>query len=91
MMRNGLQNWLSNWSEWLQPTLEMGAKENLAEWEGTIDEIVEPGKLWRVKYQATLWLARSHQLGNFRPGEWVKVVDRKGLVLFIEPLNGCNH
>lgn len=55
--------------------------------EGKIDKIVEPGKVWRVSHKATFWFARSHRPANFHPGDWVKVVGREGIVLFIEPMD----
>jgi membrane protein implicated in regulation of membrane protease activity len=56
------------------------------EWEGKIETVVEPGKIWRVGHNATFWFARSDSSADFRPGDWVKVIDRQGLTLFIEPL-----
>jgi membrane protein implicated in regulation of membrane protease activity len=54
--------------------------------EGKIDKVIEPGRVWRVAHKATFWFARSHADANFRPGDWVKVVGREGIVLLIEPM-----
>lgn len=86
-----LRNWLASWFILPQPVWISWHEQSLSEWEGKVDEIVEPGKRWRVKHQATLWFARSHQLVNLSPGDGVKVVGRKGLILFIEPIEGQNH
>ena len=56
------------------------------EWEGKIEPVVEQGKTWRVWYHATTWSARSDRSVEFHPGDWVKVIGRQGLTLFIEPL-----
>lgn len=55
--------------------------------EGRVDKVVEPGKIWQIWHQATFWFARCRGKADFRPGDWVKVVDRQGIVLFIEPLS----
>lgn len=54
--------------------------------EGWIDRVVEPQKIWRVCHRSTFWFARSHRRIDFHPGDWVKVVDRIGIILYIEPL-----
>jgi membrane protein implicated in regulation of membrane protease activity len=54
--------------------------------EGKITEVIEPGRKWQVRHQATFWLARSHSSTNFCPGDLVRIVKREGLTLFIEPL-----
>lgn len=54
--------------------------------EGKVTQIVEPGKIWRVSHEATIWFAKSHTPVNFLPGDWVRVVERQGTILFIEPL-----
>lgn len=56
------------------------------EWEGKIETVVEQGKTWRVRHNATTWSARSDSAADFRPGDWVRVIGRQGLTLFIEPL-----
>lgn len=55
--------------------------------EGRIDAELETGKVWRVRYLATFWAARSYKPGSFKIGDYIKVVERKGLILFIEPLD----
>jgi len=54
--------------------------------EGRIDAILEGRKVWRVRYLATFWTARSGKEERFSPGDYIKIVGRKGLVLLIEPM-----
>lgn len=54
--------------------------------EGKIDKVVEPGRKWRILHRGVYWPAYSRSGIDFRPGDWVKVVDRDGIVLVIEPL-----
>ncbi len=56
------------------------------EHEGKVDKVIEQGRVWRVSHRATFWFARSRQQVDFHPGDWVRVVDRQGIVLFIEPM-----
>lgn len=53
--------------------------------EGRIDKVIEPQKRWRVFHKASFWPARSHLRADFRPGDSVKIVDRVGITLYIEP------
>lgn len=53
--------------------------------EGRIDKVLEPQKRWRVFHKASFWPARSHLRADFRPGDSVKIVDRVGITLYIEP------
>lgn len=76
---NLIQLWVAIWNIWKSEILE-------SEREGVIDEVVKQGKVWRVKHHATLWFAQSSKAVSLHPGDWVKVVDRKGLLLFVEPL-----
>lgn len=79
-----LWNPLPAWQTWQPGVLEV-------KHEGKVDEVVEEGKAWRVKHNSTLWLARSTDWIILSPGDEVKVVGRKGLILFIEPLEMRNQ
>ena len=52
--------------------------------EGKIEAIVEQGKIWRVSHSATTWFARSDNSAEFQLGDWVRVIDRRGVTLVIE-------
>lgn len=78
MILSIVQSWLASFAV-QQPT---ACK---AEWEGKVKAVVEPGKIWWVWHNATAWSARSHTSADFRPGDWVKVIDRQGSTLIIEP------
>jgi membrane protein implicated in regulation of membrane protease activity len=54
--------------------------------EGKVDQVTKEGRIWRIQYQASLWTARSKQAIELQPGDWVRVVERQGLTLIIEPL-----
>jgi membrane protein implicated in regulation of membrane protease activity len=80
------QQWLSYMTDWgvLNKSQPQVLKESC---EGRIDAELEAGKVWRVRHLATFWAARSHQPNSFQIGDYIRVVERKGLVLFIEPLD----
>ncbi len=91
-----LHQWLSVWAKLLgwpqsQPpafkqieqTLEKNSEQTL---EGKVDDIIEPGKVWRIRHLATFWTARAGKGRDFAAGDYIKIVGRKGLILFIEPL-----
>lgn len=67
---------------WVQP--QQPVTEEILE--GKVDKVIETGKIWRVRYLATYWAARSHQKIHLTAGDYIRVVGRKGLVLLIEPL-----
>jgi hypothetical protein len=54
--------------------------------EGKIDEVIKVGKTWRIRYQSSFWIAHSEQTIELKPGDWVRVVARRGLTLTIEPM-----
>lgn len=57
------------------------------EHEAVIEDVLEPGKHWRVRYQASFWKACSIKTDTqFRPHDIVKVVGRRNLTLFIQAL-----
>lgn len=89
-----LQQWLSAWVElfvWLKS--QPSTAEQILE--GKIDAVIEPGKVWRVRHLATFWMARAGKFPageprtgepcDFAAGDYIKIVGRKGLILFIEP------
>jgi membrane protein implicated in regulation of membrane protease activity len=80
-----LQQWLTVLVErvvWPKSQLAV-PEESL---EGRIDAEIETGKVWRVRHLATFWTARSYKQDRFKIGDYIKVVERKGHILFIEPL-----
>ncbi|MEO0348538.1 MAG: NfeD family protein [Cyanobacteria bacterium P01_A01_bin.15] len=53
--------------------------------EGLVDEVVRPGKEWRIKVHGVYWYAMSQAERDFSPGDYVRVVGRKNLRLIIAP------
>lgn len=47
---------------------------------------IHAGKVGRVKLHGVYWFARSHTFRTIEAGEDVKVLDREGLKLVVEPL-----
>lgn len=74
----------------IQAVLALFAKQNFVtfphEQEGKISDVIETGKVWRVSYGASYWFARSYKCINLSPGDRVRIIERQGIVLFIEPL-----
>lgn len=65
------------------PCLKIGQPE----YEAVIEDVVEPGRQWRVRYEASFWKARSVQTGmQFLPKQIVRVVGRQNLTLIIQAL-----
>ncbi|MEM6737818.1 MAG: NfeD family protein [Bacteroidota bacterium] len=62
------------------------------EFEAVVDEVIHPGREWRIRYQSIFWRARAATSGcNFKPGDVVYVVGRQGLVLLVQPASAmCN-
>ncbi len=54
--------------------------------EGQVTEVIEPGRVWQISHGASYWFARSYRRLNLNPGDLVRVIDRHGIVLIIEPL-----
>ena len=55
-------------------------------YEAVIEDVLEPGKQWRVRYQASFWKACSSSLDlQLHPKEIVRVVGRHNLTLIIQP------
>ena len=63
-----------------------GKEEFEQDWDGEVESVVKPGRVWRVKYEATSWNARSLKPLNLKVGDVVRVVKRQGLLLWIEPV-----
>lgn len=57
------------------------------EHEAIIEDILKPGKCWRVRYQASFWKAYSLSTEiQFQPQDLVQVVGRQNLTLVIQAL-----
>lgn len=56
------------------------------DYQGKIDKVVEPGRMWRVYHRGVYWPAYSYSGVDFREGDWVRVVGRDGIALVIAPL-----
>ena len=58
--------------------------------QATVAAISSPGEEWQVKYQGSLWRARSCSGRlHLAPGDEVQVVARQGNVLFVEGSAGA--
>ncbi|MBE9065334.1 hypothetical protein IQ260_01565 [Leptolyngbya cf. ectocarpi LEGE 11479] len=56
-----------------------------SEHEAVIEDILEPGKEWRVRYKASFWKAHAIKGNlNFSPKDVVQVVGRQNLTLLIQ-------
>ena len=53
---------------------------------GVVDEVISPGYEWRIRLHGVFWHAKSRSYLRMVPGQEVKIIDREGLKLFIEPL-----
>lgn len=53
--------------------------------EGKVAQVLEPGRKWQVQYASTLWSAQAPARAHLKPGDWVKVIGRQGIILLIEP------
>lgn len=56
--------------------------------QGIVDRTIEPGRLWRVKYQGSFWFARPYGSDTqitVQPGELVKIMGRSGITLLVTP------
>lgn len=83
MIFYSLRQWLASWTKlifWLDSS-PISLEENC---EGRVDGEIEVGKVWRVWHLATFWAARADKKETFNRGDYIRVVRRKGLVLFIE-------
>lgn len=57
------------------------------EYEAVVDEVLVPGKKWRVRYRASFWQACSPQVHvQFQPQQVVRVIGRQNLTLIILPM-----
>lgn len=69
--------------------IKLRRKSLQAKWfegEGIVDQIVQQGKIWRVKFQATYWNARATTAVILLPGDFVRIVDVDNITLLIEPI-----
>lgn len=63
------------------PALTIGYSEQ----EAVVEDVIQQGRLWRVRYKASFWKARSiHPNTTFFPKDVVHVVGRQNLVLLIK-------
>ena len=70
--------------DWLDEAFLSPAVHRLAQ-EATVEGVWAQGREWQVKYQGSLWRARSigaHM--QLAPGDTVYVVARRGNVLLVE-------
>lgn len=57
------------------------------EYEAVIDEVLVPGRRWRVRYRGSFWQACSSRLNaQFHPRQIVRVIGRQNLTLIIVPM-----
>lgn len=56
------------------------------EGEAVIEEVVVPGKKWRIYFRGTWWNAISTQSIACNPQETVYVVGRTGITLIVAPM-----
>lgn len=60
-----------------------------SELEAVIDEVIVPGKKWRVRYRGSFWQASSSWIDvQFQPRQIVRVIGRQNLTLIILPMEG---
>ena len=58
-----------------------------SEHEAVIEDVLEPGKEWRVRYKASCWKACSTKTHTqFKPNDVVQVIGRQNLTLVIQAL-----
>lgn len=56
-----------------------------SEHEAVIEDVIEPGKQWRVRYQASFWKAYAAKANiQFAPKDIVEVIGRHNLTLVIQ-------
>lgn len=51
-----------------------------------VDEIIEPGKLVRVRFHGSWWPAVCHPKISLKPGDIVYVIGRENITLLVEKL-----
>lgn len=54
--------------------------------QGVVDEVIDPGKEWRVKVYGVYWRASTTGQISFSPGERIQVLQRESNRLVIAPL-----
>lgn len=56
-----------------------------SEHEAVVEDVLEPGKEWRVRYQASFWKACSNSVNlQLHPKDIVHVIGRQNLTLIIQ-------
>ncbi|MEM7064008.1 MAG: hypothetical protein AAF572_12700 [Cyanobacteria bacterium P01_B01_bin.77] len=56
-----------------------------SEHEAVVEDVLEPGKEWRVRYQASFWKACSNHVNlQLQPKDIVQVIGRQNLTLIIQ-------
>ncbi|NEP15755.1 MAG: hypothetical protein F6J97_02505 [Leptolyngbya sp. SIO4C1] len=80
-----------NFAHWFTPALSASSRSVPAyiserfDHRAVIEDVLEQGHEWRVRYQASFWRARSTQPdAEFLPEDKVYVVGRENLVLLIQ-------
>lgn len=54
--------------------------------QGIVDEVIDPGKEWRVKVYGVYWHASTLGHASFFPGERIQVLKRESNRLVIAPI-----
>jgi len=54
--------------------------------EGIVETVVYQGKEWRIRFEATSWPAKSKKLVTLNVGDFVRVIGRENITLYIEPV-----
>jgi membrane protein implicated in regulation of membrane protease activity len=54
--------------------------------EGTVTEVIRPGKEWRVSVDGVYWSANALTYVELFPGDDFQVIGRKGIKLMIRPV-----
>lgn len=58
-----------------------------SEHEAVIEDVLEPGKEWRVRYKASFWKAHAIKANlHLSPKDIVQVVGRQNLTLLIQAI-----
>ncbi len=60
--------------------------------QATVDQLIQAGKMGRVRFQGSWWYAQCQQDTTLVPGQVVRVVGRDNITLLVEPvLNSEYH
>lgn len=58
--------------------------------EGVVIDVVREHQEWRIQIYGVYWFARTNSHCNFKPGDIVRIVGRKGTKLIIEMGNNSD-